>query len=98
MKELKDNIFGKYGFIYKIESNDDEKYYYIGQAIFKKCTSDYEIYKYNKFVEAVNINDTENMSKYFNKIVSISESEANKEDYINLKMQAEEFIDSLNEE
>lgn len=96
MKDLKENLFGKHGFIYKIEA----KYYYLGMLIFKTCSFDVDIDKYNKFIEALNNKDDEKIKYWYKKVRLSSEAEREKDEkkYPNLKIEFDKFIDSLDAE
>lgn len=100
MKDLKGKLFGKPGFIYKIEINDEAKYYYLGMLIFKTCSFDVDIHRYNTFIEALNNKDDEQIKYWYKKVRLVSESkiEEDREKRPNLKVEFDKFIDSLDAE
>lgn len=100
MEDLKEKLFGKPGFIYKIETNDEAKYYYLGMLIFKTCSFDVDIDRYNTFIEALNNKDNEQIKYWYKKVrlASEVEIEEDKKKRPNLKIEFDKFIDSLDAE
>lgn len=75
-KSLSERLFKHEGFLYKIEDDGEDIYYFLGYYIFCICDpkSSTTVSRYNKMIEAINSNEKEEICNQFRRIVSRSNS------------------------
>ena len=96
IKVLKEELRKKKGFLYRIQTEDDELFYAIGCGIFKQYNSRICDFR-DELDKALNNGDEELQCRYFKKILHSPQLiKVEGEEYINQCKEYNEFIDSLN--
>lgn len=99
LKELKEEMRKKWGFLYKIGTDDDELFYVIGCGIFNQCSYSDGICLYRrKLDQAIIDKEKELVDKYFDKLIRIAQQyKVEGTAYIDQCNKYNEFIDNLNQ-
>lgn len=69
----------KEAFIYKIQKNGEEKYYYLGCSVFKECTNEEHQKFFEKYAQSIEVDDSKMIRIFYNKVMDAAKSKDNKD-------------------
>lgn len=72
MNILQGKLSEKQGFIYRINTSEGKKYFYIGCGIYKECVNDKHIELFNKYASAIEEDNSKNIRIYYNNLLDAS--------------------------
>lgn len=93
MDILHGQLIEKEGFIYKIQTEEGEKYYYLGCSVFKECKNKKHIEFFEKYANAIEVDDSKLIRIFYNKVIDVAKEIENKDRQASMKIK--ELIYSL---